>query len=198
MTAYDFYKSFIDNMREDRSYNGKSFFEIYKNYTEFTELVNKHIIHDIVAASEDGMEVQHEYFRIDTVGWKSNYKDIEKEAEEVGLNPHLWDLKIAVEHENSLRDWSDEVIKLIHIKCPLKVIIGYNYCDERDTKEAEKLEFIAKWMQDIDAFKNGKETEEYLIIIGNAYNSKTKAMYSEFGYKGYMFDWETIRFKMIG
>lgn len=63
------------------------------------------------------------------------------------LSAHLWDLELAVEHENSKQDWTDEVIKLIHVKCPLKVVISYNYCDERETTERKKLDFIANWMQ---------------------------------------------------
>ena len=66
-----------------------------------------------------GLTAQHEYFRIDTVGWNGRYKCLdEKESKQIGLNRHHWDLKIAVEHENNKADWLDELIKLIHIRCP--------------------------------------------------------------------------------
>ncbi|WP_156036275.1 hypothetical protein [Butyrivibrio sp. AE3004] len=28
---------------------------------------------------------------------------------------------MVIEHKNDISDWTDEVIKLVHIKCPLKV-----------------------------------------------------------------------------
>ena len=42
----------------------------------------------------------------------------------------------------------DEVIKLLHIRCPLKVVIAYNYCDVRDNSKNDdrhKLIFVAKY-----------------------------------------------------
>ena len=118
-----------------------------------------------------------------------------KRSSSVGLNPHLWDLKIAVEHENNLNDWSDEIIKLVHIKCPLKVIIAYNHCNERGDEEQKKLDFIAECMRETEAFKAGEGVEEYLVIIGNAYSSETKnAEYEDCGYVGYLYDWESNSF----
>ena len=43
----------------------------------------------------------------------------------------------------------DEVIKLTHIRCPLKVIIAYNYFDERPEGDIEKLNYVARWMTSI-------------------------------------------------
>lgn len=171
------------------------FFSIYKNQgAVYTKLINKYVIPKIISSA--GMQAQNEYFRVDTVGWVSQYKRMESDAAELGLNAHLWDLKIAVEHENSQKDWTDEVIKLIHIKCPLKVVIGYNYCDERNEQEQKKLDFIARWMQEVAALKNGT-TEEYLMIFGNCYNPKTKADYTEFDYRGYLYNHISHRFDRI-
>ena len=111
------------------------------------------------------MKPQHEYFRIDTVGWVSQYERMSEEAKELDLNAHLWDLKIAVEHENSVKDWTDEIIKLIHIKCPLKVVIGYNYCKERGFTDQKKLDFIARWMQEKVLQKNTLLFLEIAIIL---------------------------------
>ena len=112
------------------------------------------------------------------------------------LSAHLWDLELAVEHENSKQDWTDEVIKLIHVKCPLKVVISYNYCDERETTDWEKLAFIAHWMQEVKAFVKGND-EEYLLIFGNCFNSKTRADYDIFDYRGYLYNRQTQRFDRI-
>lgn len=48
----------------------RTFLEIYKtDEPAFTELVNKTLIKTIIENS--GLTAQHEYFRIDTVGWMS-------------------------------------------------------------------------------------------------------------------------------
>ena len=157
----------------------------------------KKIINQII--KDAGYEAQNEYFRIDAVGWTSHFEDMRDapENKELGMKPHLWDLKIAVEHENSKSDWSDEVMKLIHVKCPLKVIISYSYSDERGDIERKKLDFIAKWMQEIDALQKGTD-EEYLIILGNGCNHKTGGSdYSDFGYVGYLYNWSTKRFEEL-
>lgn len=101
-----------------------------------------------------------------------------------------------MEHENSKHDWTDEVIKLIHVKCPLKVAISYNYCDERDTSEWEKLNFIANGMQEVKAFAKGSD-EEYLLIFGNCFAPKTKTDYNTFDYRGYLYNRQTRRFDRI-
>lgn len=201
MRAIDFYNLFIERTDPSKIYekNGQTFFEIYKDLRGYTELVNRHIIPSII--SDCNYSVQHEYYRIDVVGWVSRADTIQSEADENRLNAHLWDLKIVVEHENSTRDWTDEVIKLIHIKCPLKVVIGYNNCDLRDGtshSDADKLQILAGWMRKIDALSVGSN-EEYLVILGNAKHSKTgKSDYIGFDYRGYLFDETTGRFNLVG
>ncbi|WP_155994816.1 hypothetical protein [Butyrivibrio sp. WCE2006] len=175
---------------------GQTYFEIYRDFKAFTELVNKYVIHNIIENDPSGLTVQHEYYRIDTVGWKSNYKDIVDDASDAGLNPHLWDLEVAIEHENDVCDWTDEVIKLIHIKCPLKVIICYNHHDIRNENDLEKLSFVADCMNKVKAFHYGDE--EYLLIIGNASNSIThKASYNCFDYRGYVLDSRDMKFSRL-
>lgn len=211
MDAHDFFAKFLEEVKETtvitkemlpdlpETWGKDTFLSIYKKpkekyarNTAYTKLINKYVIKKII--SDAGMKTQNEYFRIDTVGWVSQYERMEKEAKELNLNAHLWDLKIAVEHENSKKDWTDEVIKLIHIKCPLKVVIGYNYCDERDTLDKKKLDFIARWMQEVSAMNTGT-TEEYLIIFGNCKHNG--ADYSVFDYRGYLYNQLTHRFDRI-
>ena len=204
MNAHDFYSAFVRIAQEStpvtkemlpsfpEAWGTATFLDLYRNNEPaYTELVNKYIVHKII--KDAGMTVQHEYFRIDTVGWITRYQEMEKKAHELELSAHLWDLEIAVEHENSRKDWTDEVIKLIHVKCPLKVVISYNYCDERDTTEWKKLNFIA---QEVKAFTKGSD-EEYLLIFGNCFNSKTKADYDTFDYRGYLYNRQTRRFDRI-
>ena len=196
MDAHEFLKTFITKTDKDRVIGGKRLFEIYKSCAEFTPVITS-IILDIIESA--GYKSQKEYFRIDAVGWTSHYMDMKTDAESENLkiNAHLWDLKIAVEHENSKVDWTDEVMKLIHVKCPLKVIIGYNYSDERGEMERRKLSFVSKWMQKIDALQKGRD-EEYLIILGNGCNHVTgEADYTNFDYKGYLYNWDSKEFDLI-
>ncbi|HAB00085.1 MAG TPA: hypothetical protein DCE08_00885 [Ruminococcaceae bacterium] len=198
MNAIGFYKKFkTETTEEKQNEDGRSYFEIYQtDEPAFTNLVNKKIIHKII--KESGLEVQHEYFRIDSVGWFGKYQTLDrKQSEEVGMNRHLWDLKIAVEHENNKKDWLDEVIKLVHVKCPLKVVIGYNYCDCRGEAEEKKLQYVSGCMQQVDAFYLG-ENEEYLIILGNgAPKDKTNGGYKSFDYRAYLYSREKKRFVKI-
>ena len=204
MNAYDFYSAFVSAAREStlvtkemlpafpEAWGTATFLDLYRNHeAAYTELVNRYIIHRII--QDAGMTPQHEYFRIDTVGWITRYQEMEGMAHALGLSAHLWDLEVAVEHENSRRDWTDEVIKLIHVKCPLKVVISYSCCDERDTVEWEKLHFIARWMQEVRALAKGND-EAYLLIFGNCYDAKTKADYDTFDYRGYLYNHQTQRF----
>jgi hypothetical protein len=207
MNARDFYPAFVRTAREStlvtkemlpsfpEAWGTATFLDLYRNNEPaYTELVNKYIVHKII--EDAGMTAQHEYFRIDTVGWITRYQEMAEEAHKLDLSAHLWDLEIAVEHENSKQDWTDEVIKLIHVKCPLKVVISYSHCDERDTTEWKKLKFIARWMQEVKAFAKGSD-EEYLLIFGNCFNSKTKADYDTFDYRGYLYNRQTRRFDRI-
>ena len=99
MDAREFYNEFVRNTNEeavwdDKTGRGRTYREIYKtDEPAYTELVNKHIIHDIVEKA--GYVPQHEYFRVDTIGWKdAGYREME-DAKNMGLNRHLWNLMIA-------------------------------------------------------------------------------------------------------
>lgn len=179
-TAADFLAKFCERVTEDK------YGDIYKyDLPRFTAAVTEEIRQMIEGA---GLAAQKEYFRIDVVGWQSRWEDVAAEAAVVGLNPHLWDLKIAVEHENDRADWTDELIKLLHIRCPLKVVIGYNHCDCREDLERDKLACAAGWMQLVEAF-DGAAREEYLIILGNcAPRGRDVPGYERFDYRGYLWD----------
>lgn len=195
MNAKEFFKAYVDATNARNQNN--ELMEIYKKDAAFTPVITD-IINGIIEEVA-GYTHQNEYFRIDAVGWESHYEDMKEAAQKAGLkvNAHLWDLKIAVEHENNKADWSDEVMKLVHVKCPLKVVIGYSHSDERGEVERQKLDFVAEWMQKIEALQKGTD-EEYLIILGNGSNRKTgKSDYTDFGYIGYIFNWETKKFDKL-
>ena len=181
-----FYYSFLNEV------NKRISMETYKgNLEQYTSCIMD-VINSIINRT---CKAQNEYFRIDAVGWTTSSEEYEEDGNKVGLNAHVWDLKIAVEHENSVKDWTDEVIKLLHVRCPLKVVIGYNHYDIRydeDDNESDnrKLEFVAKCMKKVKAFED-QSKEDYLIIIGNAKGKKKHdSAYTEFGYRGYYYDYQ--------
>ena len=156
---------------EDTTLENKTYMDIYRNHEKsYTKLVNKRIIHEIIenAVDEEGTPLvpQHEYFRIDNIGYKHKYYKITEE-------------------------------ELIHIRCPLKVVVAYNNCDMRDDGDIKKLDFIAKWVPEVDAFdKNAKE--EFLIIIGNgAPKHKANPNYTKFDYRGYLYNASLGKFERI-
>lgn len=169
--------------------------EYRKGGTEFTKQITE-IINNIIKNS--GLCPENEYYRIDAIGW-SDHKDlIEDEAVKARMKPHLWDLEIAVEHENDIMDWTDELIKLLHISCPLKVIIGYNYCDGRDAYEQEKLLLATNLMHHVKAFQRSQLAyEQYLIILGNARAMNGQSCYQSFDYRGYVYNYDLGKFEMI-
>lgn len=188
LNAEKFYNDFKESMQEGFQYNGVSYIELYKGDTKrFTQFINGKIIADIIR--NNNIDVSFEYFRVDVTGWEQRKPETEKEAEDVCMNPHLWDLKIAVEHENNQADWNDEIIKLVHINCPLRVVIGYNDSDNRET-DITKLGFAAICIKKTKAFSSFDG--ELLVILGNC-----KGKYKKFDYRGYLFNRSTNSFKKI-
>lgn len=198
MNAQEFYHKFINAVvEENKTDNGKTYFEVYHKSSDFTKLVTS-IINRIIGSGVDEKTgksyiSQNEYFKVDTIGYIDRKKEMQSaaQAESITMNTYFWDLKIAVEHENDAKDWFDEAIKLIYLKCPLKVIIGYSPCDERE-EELKKLHFLSTFMKKISAFSEHKES--YLIILGNSAGSHN---YEKFDYVGYVYNWSIGEFERI-
>ena len=94
MNAKEFYREFLLNTKEDTllvdaanlgiedtNIENKTYMEIYRNHEKaYTKLVNKRIIHKIIknTVDEEGIPLipQHEYFRIDNIGYKHKYYKI--------------------------------------------------------------------------------------------------------------------------
>lgn len=190
--AKSFYEKFKEKVKEGNSYKNIKYSDLYKDNRQYTNLINEHIIPEII--SEDfNLKSQREYLRIDVIGW-SQKKDssIESEAKNLEINPYLWDLEIAVEHENNEIDWSDEVLKLMHVSCGLKVIIGYSPYNKRED-DIKKLNFVAKCMKETKAFAKSKYTkEEYLVILGNSGQEN-----ANFNYIGYIYNYDEEKFIKI-
>ncbi len=190
LNAAWFYKEFVSRIKWDK------YSAAYLHDADFTPEVTK-VIRRIVESA--GWTSQTEYFRIDVIGWESKWKDIKEVARNAGLKAHLWNMKIAVEHENSKADWSDELIKLMQVRCPLKVVISYNYYDDRFEGEQQKLAAAAELIKRVDSYESVKrDKEELLIILGNGCSKKTrKSDYTSFDYRGYLYDFSQSKFEEL-
>lgn len=160
---------------------------VYHSSTDFTPFITKQLN---ALLSHEQRKSQNEYFRIDAISWTAKADTVEKPGD-IHLRPHLWDLEIAVEHENDHNDWMDEVVKLAHIACPLRVVIGYMPWNKRDADQ-KYLDHVSKWLETLRCADNVRRGE-FMIILGNCDTGKTPERY--FGYKGYLFNPERFRFE---
>ena len=186
-----FYKEFVSKI------TWEAYSEAYLHDADFTPRVTK-ALEDIIS-SVPNWTSQKEYFRIDVVGWESKWKEVKEISKKAGLEPHLWNLKIAIEHENNKQDWTDELIKLMQVRCPLKVVIGYNYYDDRLEREELKLETASQIMRKVDAYESmERDCEEILLILGNGCSKKTRQSdYTSFDYRGYLYSFSESKFKPL-
>ncbi len=181
----DFNKITLDN-------KAKILYQTKKPYTKFVTLKICELI------KKYNLTAKQEYYRIDAIGYDSHYEDAENK-DNAPLATYAWDLKIAVEHENDDNLWMDEVVKLAHICCDLRVVIGYLPMKKRATGEDEKcLEYIVAVMKKhCKCFDNLKNKDnEFMIIIGNS-GTDSKRPETYFNYKGYAFNPETEKFELI-
>ncbi len=176
-------KNFIKNYKYTEKGKSKAFtkkiIELLKQVLE--EMTNPH--HPIKIDSNkkskiQKLKTQKEYYRIDLIGWtqrKDKLKDSEKFEQAKNFNLHMWDLNIAIEHENSSKDWLDEVVKLLYINCPRRLVIGYvNYNKKtRDIEANDKLylDCVLECLNSLD--KDGtkmfiKKDDQFGILLGNA------------------------------
>ena len=160
----------------------------YTDNTAFTTFITKEL-NGIIDAM--GYIPQNEYFRIDAMGYSSRREELERIH---GFYPYLWDLKIAVEHENDAAKWLDEVIKLAHICCPLRVVIGYIPMAQRSRGDAERLAYAASALKRLHCREN-MNRGEFMIILGNSNTQEDPQNY--FHYKAYVLNKETFSFEEL-
>ena len=76
-----------------------------------------------------------------------------------------------IEHENG-DHWHEEMWKLVHWRCPLKVLIVYDYNDDKKTSQGRQ-EWVDKRIQTMRNFLDtanalqGEECADYLLIVGS-------------------------------
>lgn len=185
MNAVTFFNEFQKMLEDDLETAQK----VYCNNTEFTTFITGKV-NDLL--SQGPQKKQNEYFRIDAIQWSAK-ADIVEKSKDIQLNTHLWDLEIAVEHENNPKDWMDEVVKLAHIVCPLRVVIGYMPWDKRD-EDQKYLDYVSRWLCELQC-KDNIQRGEFLIILGNCKTGHHTERF--FNYKGYLFNPERFRFEPL-
>lgn len=162
--------------------------ESYAHNTAFTSFAIQRI-NDIIR--EKGYTSQNEYYRIDAMGYTNRWEAMEKSS---ALSPHLWDLEIAVEHENSSKDWLDEVVKLAHICCPLRVVIGYVPRSQRERGDETRLAYAADALGQLKC-RDNLRSGEFMVILGNSGTAGNEERF--FNYKAYVLNPETLRFEPL-
>ena len=158
MTAKDFFHALVN-------YTCGAKHVEYKNPTDWTKYITDQIIsilsssNSVVETKDSETSTSKEYYRIDVTSWIQQKEQIETECNSVEMIPHLWQLKTAVEHENKVKDWLDEVCKLAFIRCPLRIVIGYGI-ENADSK----IEIVKKILCETQAFTD--DNQEFAVILG--------------------------------
>ena len=183
-------QSFLESFQEIFKEYPEEADAAYCNNKEFTRFIIKKI--NRLLKKFYGFNTQKEYFRIDAIGWTAKADTI-IDTPGVSLKHHLWDLEVAVEHENDKKDWMDEVVKLAHLACPLRVVIGYIPWYRRESDEMY-LDHVSKWLQDLQC-RDNMQRGEFLIILGNCDTEREKDRF--YNYKGYIFNSEYFRFEPL-
>lgn len=202
---FDFFRCTIENIENDYKKNGVKIQDIYKDNAKWTQTILDYIEcgREICIRSSEskgceknprgikekyknyGLKTEREYYRIDLIAY-----DVDKVKckEKLGLNWHVWNLQLAFEHENNSKDWTDEVTKLAHIKCGLRVVVGYS---EDPSKNQEKLDFCSKMLDKL-AYGKPNDDDRWLIILGIC-GQKSYSNLKDY-YTGYEWDSEQKKF----
>lgn len=179
MDARLFFKRFTDFLSKN-PYRKKCLENYYDNKSFTKSIIN--VIDK--ALEDDGVRVSHEYLRADVASWRNRKSEIIDSAPK-DFHPYLWDLEAVVEHENYSGYWMDEVIKLAHINCPLRVVISYVSVTENQNTYTN---YVSEGIRKLNC-KQSLENE-FLILLGNL-KSKDEDHFLE--YTPYLFDGELFQ-----
>lgn len=105
--------------------------------------------------------ISHEYYNVDNMLYERFNLEKESSGEKI-LNAHCWIPVICVEHENSCKDWTDELVKLIHIQSRLKVVIGYCAWKDRVTVLSKASQTINSLQKQLSV----NSTNPIYVILG--------------------------------
>lgn len=205
-------KDFFNNLRNqiikfEKEYNDnyEVIKKVYSDSKKWTTLITKgtksiNFNHDsfidkalMLTFSSQKYKFANEYFLIDNL----IYKDINNGYEcadmnKYKINKHRWKLLAAVEHENNKKEWTDELIKLLHINCDFRCVISYGdfFNDYEDQKKIAN-ELIKEMNEFGNTANYISDKQEFLLIFGPTLNNVEKVgvdkKISEM-FKGFVFD----------
>lgn len=167
MTAKDFWRKFQALFKNDIEALTVAR-ENWENPTDFTNKFVKVFLPRIMK-EKDTTEIKLEYYRVDIVAYNNERKkEAEEAAKDLGLTykefkPYLWDLEIALEHENDREEWLDELVKLSYINCPLRIVISYALEENKE----KCLSLAATVLQKI-VRSNTPVGQEFMLILGKS------------------------------
>lgn len=187
MNAREFYDEFSSEIKEKKIWaeTGEKFLTIFRSEPErFRSIVCGDIIPRII--EKNNLALLTKSACADVVGRLKRCEEFDdNEGASLGIRLSLWDMKIAVEYESSPAEWVNRLIKLTHLRCPLKVLICFS--SDRKT-DLDRLMFAAKCLMRIAAYDR-QAKEEYVIIMGNAPASDGTPP-EDFGWKSYEYSHE--------
>ena len=189
MKAKEFWKNF-KKLFEEGSNSLKNAQKYWDNQREFTnKFINEYL--PSIMKEKETVTTEFEYYRIDIIAYDNKRKyEAEEIAKSLGLSktefsPYLWDLEIALEHENNKKEWLDEVVKLSHINCPLRIVIGYV-----DENNEEKCRMLASRVLQKRIGNNTSDGQEFMLILGKSGISGEQV--NENTYSAYVYKKETF------
>lgn len=126
--------NFLKKLKESLLIKEEQAKAVYHSNTAWTNFIKK-TTEEMIGIQENGKKsVSNEYYRIDTLKFaytdfyntfkEKNYK--QSFGDKDYLNVYNWKNVYAIEYENDSHSWTDELIKLSHIRSDLKVIIAYS------------------------------------------------------------------------
>lgn len=147
-----------------------NWFEIYQNSSEWTKYITRGKVNNSDESSFidftlsflfPNSDIYHEYYHIDNLACETIEK-IHRDRKTY-INIHQWKLLAAIEHENNYLDWTDELVKLLYINCPLRVVIGYGNYRNNYSEEINIAKNIFKKLE-FDKYIN--QGQEFILIFG--------------------------------
>ncbi|MBE7093157.1 MAG: hypothetical protein E7367_00520 [Clostridiales bacterium] len=147
----------------------KSLQETYHHHKPWTDYIKK--LTETIIGKE---KVSREYYRLDSLKYEytdfyKEYGDVKRKYFDGGkyLSVHNWRNVYTIEYENSAKDWTDELVKLSHLRSEMKVIITYS---EWEGGKDEYLALIEKKVAfAVELLKNCQELalqDKWLLVFG--------------------------------
>lgn len=173
-----FYEALLDEINMFAASNSKNVLKKYTSSSSWTNYIisrknGKSAIEKVLISTYKsifqesnhtyyGPRLDREYYRIDNI---LSITNAVKKDEETDINIHNWKLLAAVEHENDYKDWTDELVKLLFVNAPLRVVIGYAEYDE--SIYYSKAIHVANKIAEMQNFRTHLDAEdEYILIMG--------------------------------